>query len=341
MIPSAPLAATAITLLLKATLVVAVAGLVAAALRRRASAATRHLVWLIAIVALLALPLLAAVLPAWRVATVPASVAPPAAPAPAVSAPAYSADGPAAAVPASSADRQAAPEPAAGSALPHSRTSALPSIPRLPLWGWLAMAYAAGALMLLAQVLLGRSEVRRLGRGAVALNDDPEWGPLLRDLTWMAGIDRRVILLRSRRETMPMTWGTLRPCILLPHDAGTWSDERRRVVLLHELAHVARHDCLSQMAAGVACAVYWMHPGVWYAARRLRVERELACDDRVLSAGTRAREYAEHLLDVARTLQPASRTAMVAVSMARPSHLEGRMLAVLDAMRSRRAPSRR
>jgi beta-lactamase regulating signal transducer with metallopeptidase domain len=342
MIPSAPLAAPALALLAKATLVIGVAGLATASpLGRRASAATRHLVWLLAIVALLALPLLGAVLPAWRVASVPASLATPQASAPAAPTTASSADG-TAATPGLAASQAQSPaiEPAANEP-PARETASAPARSRVPLWAWLAMAYAAGAMMLLAQVVLGRGEVRRLARHAALLNDDPEWGPLLKDLAWMEGIDRRVTLLRSRRSTMPMTWGTLRPTILLPHDADGWTDERKRVVLLHELAHVARHDCLSQMAAGVACALYWMHPGVWFAARRLRVERELACDDRVLAAGTRAREYAEHLLDVARTLRPERRTGAVAVSMARPSHLEGRMLAVLDQLRSRRAPSPR
>ncbi|MFL5539347.1 MAG: M56 family metallopeptidase, partial [Longimicrobiaceae bacterium] len=347
MIPSAPLAAPALALLAKTTLVIGIAGLATASpLGRRASAATRHLVWLLAIVALLALPLLGAVLPAWRVASVPASLAMPQVSAPAAPTTASSVDGTAAIPePAASQAQSSANESTANESPPNEspavEAASAPARPRVPLWAWLAMAYAAGAMMLLAQVALGRGEVRRLARHAVPLNDHPEWGPLLKDLAWMEGIDRRVTLLRSRRSTMPMTWGTLRPTILLPHDADGWTDERKRVVLVHELAHVARYDCLSQLTAGVVCALYWMHPGVWFAARRLRVERELACDDRVLAAGTRAREYAEHLLDVARTLRPAGRTGAVAVSMARPSHLEGRMLAVLDQLRSRRAPSPR
>src|SRR6185503_12449308 len=100
-----------------------------------------------------------------------------------------------------------------------------------------------------------------------------------------------------------------------------------------ELAHVVRHDCLTQLLAAVACAVYWFHPGVWWAARRLRVERELACDDRVLASGTPAPDYAAHLLDLAYALGR-TRTPVLAVSMARPPQLEGRMLAVLDTARN-------
>jgi HEAT repeat protein/beta-lactamase regulating signal transducer with metallopeptidase domain len=308
-------------LLAKATLVIAVAGLVAAYLvHRRASAATRHLVWALAIGAVLALPVLTVLLPGWNVAviteTVPGPLPAPAAPAPAPTEPVVPdvvRTAPAAAV----------PEPAAP----------------IPVEWMLAGLYALVALGLLARVAVGRWSVGRLARSATVL-DAPEWAEMLRDLAWVAGVSRPVRLVRSARATMPMTWGTLHPTVLLPAAADGWSAERRRVVLLHELAHVARRDCLAQTLAALACALYWIHPGVWYAARRMRVERELACDDRVLAAGTRARSYAAHLLEVARAFRPAGGVGPAAVSMARPSHLEGRMLAVLDAVRSRRTPSR-
>src|SRR6185369_5567381 len=94
-------------------------------------------------------------------------------------------------------------------------------------------------------------------------------------------------------------WGTLRPKILLPAEARTWTDERRRIVLLHELAHVARRDSLGRAAATIVCALYWFHPASWYAARRMRLEQEHACDDLVLSLGAKAHAYARDLLEVA------------------------------------------
>jgi hypothetical protein len=154
------------------------------------------------------------------------------------------------------------------------------------------------------------------------------------------GVQRPVRLLRSLERTMPMAFGTRVPVILIPSVGDTWSQDRRRAVLLHELAHVARYDCLTQLMASVACAVYWIHPGVWWIARRLRVERELACDDRVLGAGTHAREYAGHLLELAYTLG-SHRAPALAVTMARPRQLEGRLLAVLDAARNRAVPALR
>ena len=111
-------------------------------------------------------------------------------------------------------------------------------------------------------------------------------------------------------------------------------------MLLHELAHVARYDCLTQSLAFAACTIYWFHPAAWWVARRLRIERELACDDRVIAAGAGPREYAGHLLEIAYAFGSRRAPAFV-VSMARPRQLEGRMLAVLDTARNRSVPALR
>jgi hypothetical protein len=136
-----------------------------------------------------------------------------------------------------------------------------------------------------------------------------------------------------------MAVGICRSVIVVPSAADAWPLEMRRAVLLHELAHVARRDCLTQTAAALACALYWVHPGSWWLARRLRIERELACDDLVLSAGTDAHDYAGHLLELAYTLRGPAMPAL-AVGMAEPRQLEARMLALLDRARNRALPTR-
>src|SRR5262249_43416718 len=149
-----------------------------------------------------------------------------------------------------------------------------------------------------------------------------------------------VRLLRGRDETMPMALGIRHATIVIPAVGDTWTKDRRRAVLLHEMAHLVRNDCLTQMLCAVTCALYWMHPGVWWIARRLRVERELASDDRVLSTGTNAREYAGHLLELAYTLRSGC-PPVLAVCMARWGRLEQRMRALLDGARNRTAPALR
>jgi beta-lactamase regulating signal transducer with metallopeptidase domain len=149
-------------------------------------------------------------------------------------------------------------------------------------------------------------------------------------------VGRRVTLLQSADGLMPVTWGWWQPVILLPAQADEWSIERRRVVLLHELAHVKRWDCLTQMMARVACAIYWFNPLVWVGARRMCIERERASDDLVLNGGCKASDYAAHLVEIARTFRRVPQVA--AIAMARSSHLEGRISAIVDASRARRAP---
>jgi beta-lactamase regulating signal transducer with metallopeptidase domain/DUF4097 and DUF4098 domain-containing protein YvlB len=319
-------------LLLKATVVLGAAGLVAFVLAR-ASAATRHLVWTAAVVGLLGLPLLTLLVPSWEVPVAMVEARGEygswAAPAEAVLPPVGVAESATA---------------AAGERSGFEMTSAASSESRRDEsaeWGrWLLVGWAVGTAVLLLRLLAGWWGVRRLSRHAEAVTD-PEWTRLLKDAAWILGVDREVSLLRSSLASMPMTWGTLRPTVLLPVEADQWSTERRRVVLLHEMAHVARRDCLTQAFADLACALYWFHPLTWIAARRLRAERERACDDQVLGAGERASAYATHLLEVARVYRPVRPAGAAAIAMARPSQLEGRLLAVLDGGRRRRPPGRR
>jgi hypothetical protein len=137
-----------------------------------------------------------------------------------------------------------------------------------------------------------------------------------------------------------MSWGLLRPVILLPRGAERWPDARLRAVLLHELAHVQRRDCLTQFVAELGLALHWVNPLAWVAVWRLRVEREHACDDRVIEAGAQASAYADELLSLARGFRVAREGSLAAVAMARPSTLESRLRAVLAEGR-RRTLSRR
>ncbi len=320
----------------KATSILAVAGLVARLLGR-APAAARHLVWCCAVAALLLLPALSMALPDWEVGVWPGLAA--ALPAQVAAVEAVEAD-PAERAPAALPEELATAmdaglSVAAGPSPERAGTDASPSG-----WAaWAALAWSVGALLVALRLIVGQLGLHRLRRRAEPVDASFRW--LAREMAGSLGLKRQVEMLRSRGATMPMTWGVVRPTVLLPAGADAWPLERRRAVLLHELAHVKRFDCLTQTLALLCCALYWFHPGIWWAARRMRAEREAACDDAVLGAGVRPSEYAAHLLEVARAYRGAGITRVVAVAMARPSQLEGRMLAVLDAARDRSGLSRR
>ena len=84
------------------------------------------------------------------------------------------------------------------------------------------------------------------------------------------GVRQPVTLLRSDHPTLLVTWGVRRPTIVLPFVAREWSDDRARIVLHHELAHVSRGDWLIQMIGEIARGVNWFNPVMWAACRRLR-----------------------------------------------------------------------
>jgi soluble cytochrome b562 len=112
---------------------------------------------------------------------------------------------------------------------------------------------------------------------------------------------------------------------------------RRQAVMLHEMVHVARFDWPVRTVARLARAVYWVNPLVWWAVRRLDLEQELACDEEVLALGTKASSYACHLLGIARHAAPCPSPAIPALGMARRTHLEERIMSILNRTKHRRA----
>ncbi len=220
------------------------------------------------------------------------------------------------------------PAPATEAGSVPAVAAAAPGLAGGLVWLWLA-----GTAVTLTVFLLGRARVRWLARAATPVDHGP-WAALLVRVSGEIGLSRRVRLLRARGSTMPMMWGVLRPTILIPRDADGWSPALRRDVMLHELAHVQRHDYLTQMIARLACALHWFDPLAWLGARRMRLERERACDDRVIDGGSSPCDYAEHLLAVARWHSTGVRAG--ALGMAGGSPLGDRLRAVLETGQTRR-----
>jgi len=149
----------------------------------------------------------------------------------------------------------------------------------------IAAIWFVGALLVLLRLAIGTWRVGQLAREGARV-EDGVWLSLAQRLANRLGVTRPLTLLRGERLAVPVTWGIVYPAVLLPHDADSWSEERRRFVLVHEMAHVKRFDALTQLLAQLSLAVFWFDPLVWLAAHQMRVEREHACDDYVLRDGT-------------------------------------------------------
>jgi len=298
---------------LKSAAVLATAWVTAKLLRGR-SAAARHLVWMAAFTALLALPFLSVSLPALRVAITPALI-------------------PSSVVFHATASAE---NPAFHAEKTSGAISALNSSPWRPNWRLLLLWFwAAGLAAGFMQMLVAWAAISRLRRKSL-----PFAYPELPALAQALGIRHSVTVLETGRGGMPMTFGLVRPAVFIPADAVHWTPERCRVVLLHELAHVRRGDIATNLLARTALIFCWWNPLAWTAWREFLKERVRAADDLVLSAGACASEYAGHLLEIARTMQAPPVTDCAAVAMARKSQLEGRLVAILDSGRNRKAPGR-
>jgi TonB family protein len=195
-------------------------------------------------------------------------------------------------------------------------------------------AAGAGVSLLAMWAVVAGALILRIGFG-LARVASVTWTGLAADelaagIAGEMGIGRHVRVRLSKRVSMPTTWGLLRPVVLLPADSTEWAAERLRIVLRHELGHVRRLDWFTQLLAHFACAVYWFNPLAWMAALQLRKERELACDDGVLSGGVQGSEYAQHLVEIARGSTVVHEQFTVGVAMAQKSSLETRVLAMLD-----------
>ena len=321
--------AAMLMLLAKATLLLIVA-LGITVTMQRASAGARHLVWLVTLGTLLIVPAIAKwspleleILPA-RAAPVDASPA-----APAVTTPApVTSNAPAA-------NAVSTPEYITGNAAT-AKTSFFSSLSPVSI----AIGIWAAVVVLLAGWLAyGALVVRRIVRNSQPL-DTQDWMTPLWEIADRLELDEPPRLLGSSEAKMPFACGFITPTIVLPADCEKWTPDRRRAVLLHELAHVKRRDLVGHTLGRLACAVYWFHPLVWTAAKQLRNESERACDDLALACGARASDYAEHLLDIVTSVRHDA-TPAVALAMARRKDFEGRMLAILDPELRHSSPNRR
>lgn len=179
---------------------------------------------------------------------------------------------------------------------------------------WLGGVWAVGALVALTPLVVGR------------------W--------WLGAVARRgqaegeVVRARPGDVSGPLMFGWLRPRVVVPADWETWAPAHREAALAHERAHVARQDWAMHAAGHVVCALFWFHPLVWAARRRLVMAAELAADDAALATGLRASDYASALLYLSRL-----RAARAGLSASQGAERRIRAVLELRPRGSRRGPA--
>jgi beta-lactamase regulating signal transducer with metallopeptidase domain len=306
--------------LLKGTLLVLAAAIACYTLRK-SSASIRHGVWAAAFFALLALPVMRLAAPqsdltivgvrSFSVATSIPQVRPTESAVPAV--------------------QERAEEPIPRSAAAPLVRGPITTIGMARSYRWIVAIWFAGFLLQLTR--LG-AHLRAVGRLRARAEPCPDHvRRRVRRVADELGLRRAPVTIVSPDLQIPSTFGIIRPTVGLPRTIDGWPSSQLEAALLHELAHLKRRDYVTHLIAGFVKAVYWVNPAVWYAERRLDMERERACDDGVVIERVDPVRYAEYLMSLA--LSGRQSAAQPVLSFANRSSLTERIRSLLDRAQAR------
>jgi bla regulator protein BlaR1 len=249
-------------------------------LARNRSASDRSWIAHLGLAAVLLLPVAAVALPALEVQG-PSFLTPPAEQATALAAP-----------------EAAAPAIATETATPAATFPVAPAEVEAALVDWAFWAYAAPAAVLFLLTLIALFRLFGL-KGRAHVMVEPNWLTALARAQRRMGFKHGTALLTSNELPSPISWGVMRPVILLNSQAAE-SHAEAEAIIAHELAHVANLDWAKLLLSRVTVALFWFNPFVWLLAREAHQLREEAADDAVLGADIEDTEYARLLVGVAR-----------------------------------------
>ena len=213
----------------------------------------------------------------------------------------------------------------AATALPAVFSATVSNVRSAQFLPWVVIVWLFGAAFFWVRLAGGWVFAARM-RSVLVRLAPREWQETLAQLSARIGLSRPVRLLVSAVVQVPTVVGWLRPVLLVPVGAlSGLPPEHVEALLLHELAHIRRNDYLVNILQGIAEALLFYHPAVWWVSGHIRVERELCCDDVAVSASGDALTYARALVQL-ESLRPAHFSVAVAASGGSLSHRIARLL---------------
>lgn len=163
------------------------------------------------------------------------------------------------------------------------------------------LIWAIGAALLAGYLLVGFCRFHsRFSRAA------PAESPVIDQVLQQLCFRHPPVIRAASCGLAPLTYGCIRPVVLLPAELLTDTDTLR-MILTHELAHIRRRDCLRKLLFSVCLCVYWWNPACWLLIVLANRDIELACDELALRylGADRRKAYALTLLELAaRQAQP-------------------------------------
>ena len=157
------------------------------------------------------------------------------------------------------------------------------------------------------------------------------------ELSLRMKLARPILLLQNKKDNItPMSWGIITPALFLPGRAKNWPSELLDSVITHELAHIKRLDIIWTAIGKLVCCMYWFNPLVWYIVRNMELEAEKACDDWVISKGNDSCTYANQLVNILREMKEFRVLRPGTITMTCKSRVEKRLMAILNTTQNRR-----
>jgi len=198
-----------------------------------------------------------------------------------------------------------------------------------PVFGFAALLiWFFGLMFLSIRILLGLFGTIRLTREGQDIQDSL-WKRLLQRFLATVLLRRKINLLSHDKTMVPLTWGVIKPVVMMPAESKNWSENQRSTALYHELSHIKRGDYLVMIMARISRAIYWFNPLSWIVLRMIKKEQEKACDELVLKAGIKPSTYAENLLHIRNSISGHWNPPATVLGVMNKSHLNDRLTTIL------------
>ena len=139
----------------------------------------------------------------------------------------------------------------------------------------LVVIWLAGITCLLLRILSGLLGVKKLTKNGILMKKYP-WEYLLTIFCSQNSLKRKVNLIKNHKVKTPMTYGILKPVVLMPPGSESWPLNQCSPILFHELFHIKRGDFLIKLLGWIACTIFWFNPLTWIVFKKLKIEQEKA-----------------------------------------------------------------
>ncbi len=193
----------------------------------------------------------------------------------------------------------------------------------------LIIIWISGFTLVILRSILGESISSHIKNKSFSVSSD-KISEIANSISKKMHLTRPYKIYYSEHITVPFVSGLNNFRIILPEKAFEWPADKIEMILTHELAHIKRKDTFWIIVSSLVSALYWYNPLVWICRKKMIIDAEIVCDNYVLHSGANAQLYAEHLLNIARSLKYNLLVSPVNVNMARKTQLEGRLMSILS-----------